>query len=55
MNKYPVEYQPPKTQIFRFDNNDSILTESGDIETPSYYAANVLNVFMGGNNTTIEK
>lgn len=55
MNKYGIEYEPPKTKIFRFDNNDRILTESGETETLSNYAANALNIFMGGQNTTIEK
>lgn len=44
-------YEPPKTKIYRFGDNDKILTESG---TDPDYAANALNVFMNGTNTTIE-
>lgn len=44
-------YEPPKATIYRFDENDRILTASG--ETPDY-AANALNEFFGGTNTTIE-
>ncbi len=52
MNKNRMEYEPPKTKIYRFDNTDSILTESGiPIAT---YAAEALNELMGGTNTTIE-
>ena len=46
-------------QVFRFDDTEKILTESGDVipsaptSTPDY-AANALNEFMGGTNTTIE-
>ena len=52
MNKNGLEYEPPKTKIYRFDNNNRPLTESG-IEMPSY-AAQALNGFMGGTNTTCE-
>ena len=48
-------------QVFRFDDTEKILTaSSGDITPPtpdtpvSEYAANALNEFMGGTNTTIE-
>lgn len=55
MNKNGLKYEPPKTRIYRFDNNDRILTESGIVEPLEYdYAANALNSFMGGTNTTIE-
>lgn len=48
-------YEPPKATIYRFDENDRILTTSGGPETPTpNYAANALNEFMGGTNTTIE-
>lgn len=49
-------YEPPKATIYRFDENDRILTASGgDPVTPTpNYAANALNEFMGGTNTTIE-
>ncbi|MGF0018719.1 hypothetical protein [Sporofaciens sp. SGI.106] len=52
-------YEPPKAKIYRFDDNDQILTASGDkpIPTPdptADYAARALNAFMDGTNTTIE-
>lgn len=58
MNKHGFEYEPPKARIFRFNNNDRILTESGTVEpapepTP-YYAAAALNDLFGGINTTKE-
>lgn len=50
-------YEPPKARIYRFDDNDCILTESGTTipEVIADYAANALNEFMGGTNTTIEQ
>ena len=60
MNKNERAYEPPKAKIYRFDDNDQILTASGTTgpttppkPTPNY-AANALNEFMGGTNTTIE-
>ena len=53
MNKNEKGYEPPKTKIYRFGDNDKILTESGTTTDPDY-AANALNVFMNGTNTTIE-
>ena len=48
-------YEPPKATIYRFDENDRILTASGEPGTPTAnYAANALNEFFGGTNTTIE-
>lgn len=49
-------YEPPKATIYRFDENDRILTASGgESVTPTpNYAANALNQLMGGTNTTIE-
>ena len=48
-------YEPPKATIYRFDENDRILSASGESGTPTpNYAANALNEFMGGTNTTIE-
>ena len=48
-------YEPPKATIYRFDENDRILTDSGESVTPTpNYAANALNEFFGGTNTTIE-
>ena len=52
MNRDGLEYEPPKTTIYRFDDNDRILTESGN--PIGDYAANALNDFLGGTNTTIE-
>lgn len=52
MNKNERAYEPPKAKIYRFDDNDQILTDSSSV-TPNY-AANALNEFMGGTNTTIE-
>ena len=48
-------YEPPKATIYRFDENDRILTDSGGTvtRTPDY-AANALNELFGGTNTTIE-
>ena len=58
MNKAKKPYEPPRLKIYQFDDNDQILTASGDVTpipdpTPNY-AANALNEFMGGTNTTIE-
>ena len=49
-------YEPPKATIYRFDENDRILTaSSGESEQPTpNYAANALNALFGGTNTTIE-
>ena len=49
-------YEPPKATIYRFDENDRILTASGGEPVPPTpnYAANALNQLMGGTNTTIE-
>ena len=60
MNKNERAYEPPKAKIYRFDDNDQILTASGTMgpttppELTPNYAANALNEFMGGTNTTIE-
>ena len=63
MNKNERAYEPPKAKIYRFDDNDQILTESsntsggggGSTPTPTAdYAARALNDLMGGTNTTIE-
>lgn len=53
MKKNEKYYEPPKMKIYRFDENDLILTASGK-PTPNY-AANALNELMGGTNVTIEK
>ena len=62
MNKNERAYEPPKAKIYRFDDNEQILTSSGqsaDPTTPTTptadYAARALNDLMGGTNTTIEK
>lgn len=60
MNRDGFEYQPPKAKIYRFESNDRVLTESGIPEpTPTPdpiadFAANSLNKFFGGTNTTKE-
>ena len=52
MNRDRLEYEPPKTKIYRFDSSDRILTESGQLT--GEYAAAALNGFFGDINTTIE-
>ena len=58
MNKAKKPYEPPRLKIYQFDDNDQILTASGEVTpTPdptAEYAANALNKFMNGTNTTIE-
>ena len=59
MTKNGMAYEAPKAKVYRFDENDRILTESGTTNPPiqdptATYAANALNEFMGGTNTTIE-
>ena len=54
MNKNERAYEPPKAKIYRFDDNDQILTESGAPAPTAEYAANALNQLFGGTNTTIE-
>lgn len=64
MNK--KNYESPQATIYRFDDNDLILTASGapgggpgggttEPVSDSDYAARALNDLMGGTNTTIEK
>ena len=64
MEKKEKKYEPPMMQVFRFDDTEKILTSSGTPggggTTPNpdpiaNYAANALNEFMGGTNTTYEK
>ena len=61
MTKNGTTYEPPKAKVYRFDDNDRILTASGSVDpTPPQiltadYAARALNDFMTGTNTTIEK
>lgn len=52
MNRDGLEYEPPKTKIYRFDDNDRVLTESGNLIAD--FATNALNDLFGGTNTTIE-
>ncbi len=60
MTKNSMAYEAPKAKVYRFDENDQILTASGATNIPTTpdptpnYAANALNEFMGGTNTTIE-
>ena len=63
MNKAKKPYEPPRLKIYQFDDNDQILTASGNASgggtTPNPnptadYAARALNDFMNGTNTTIE-
>ena len=54
MNQTGKAYEPPKVKIYRFDQNDLILTASGEEQRIENYAANALNQLFGGTNTTIE-
>ena len=57
MDKNGRAYEPPKAKIYRFDDNDQILTASGSTPTPdptAEYAANALNAYLCGTNKTIE-
>ena len=58
MEEKEKKYEPPMMQVFRFDDTEKILTASGgssSAPTPTPdFAANALNKFMGGTNTTIE-
>ena len=64
MDRNGRAYEPPKAKIYRFDDNDLILTSSGGLDDPTTggttepktpnYAANALNEWFGGTNTTIE-
>lgn len=58
MSKNKFAYESPKINIYEFDNNDRILTESGGFNPPitldGDFAAASLNDFLGGLNTTVE-
>ena len=54
MMKNSMAYEAPKAKVYRFDENDQILTASGEATTAPEYAANALNQLFGGTNTTIE-
>ena len=60
MTKNGMAYEAPKAKVYRFDENDEILTSSSSLNPPTpqepepNYAANALNQLFGGTNTTIE-
>lgn len=61
MKNDALQYEPPKARIYRFDDNDRVLTASGNAAvttTESVYAAFALNEFFSNNgvdnSTTIE-
>lgn len=54
MNRNGQEYEPPKMRVYRFDDNDLLLTASGETQRTPDYAANTLNELLVGTNTTIE-
>ena len=56
MDKKGRIYEPPRAKIYRFDDNEKILTVSGNVtpDSNAEYAANALNQLFGGTNTTIE-
>ena len=54
MTKNSMAYEAPKAKVYRFDENDQILTASGETTMVPEYAANALNQLLGGTNTTIE-
>ena len=54
MNRNGKDYEPLKMQVYRFDDNDLLLTASGEQSHTPNYAANALNELFGGTNTTIE-
>ena len=55
MNRNGKDYEPLKMQVYRFDDNDLLLTASGGTDPVPDYAANALNELFSGTNTTIEK
>ena len=64
MNKSGKAYEPPMAKVYRFDDNEQILTASsgtgagggaGTTDPTANYAANALNELFGGKNTTYEK
>lgn len=55
MDQNRKAYEAPTVKVYQFDENDLILTASGNpITVVANYAANALNEFLGGSNTTIE-
>ena len=55
MDKNGRAYEPPKVKIYQFDDNDLILTASGESAPTAEVAAAVLNDLFNTNSTTIEK
>ena len=53
MEQNQSRYEPPKMKVYRFSDEEKALTDSGMLS--GNYAANDLNDFMGGINTTLEK
>ena len=55
MDRNGREYEAPKMRAYRFDDDDLILTVSGEPVPPiPEYAANALNQLFSGTNTTYE-
>ena len=59
MKKDIKKYEPPSMKVYRFTDQDKVLTASGEAGPPPEpdipdYAANALNQLFGGTNTTIE-
>lgn len=51
------EYEAPSMKVYNFGNNRVLTASNGATDEPELlpdYAANALNDFMGGTNTTIE-
>lgn len=58
MTKNSMAYEAPKAKVYRFDENDQILTSSSTPTTPeptAEFAANALNQLFKGTSTTIEQ
>lgn len=56
MDQNRKAYEAPTVKVYQFDENDLILTASGNpISVIADYAVNALNDFFSGTNTTIEK
>ena len=62
MSKKKNVYEPPKMKAYQFDEETVLTASSGggssstDPTNPTAnYAANALNQYLGGTNTTIEK
>ena len=55
MTKNGMVYEAPKAKVYRFDENDQILTASGETTMAPEYAANALNQLFNTKSTTIEE